>query len=311
MDFSYIKHLNYNELDHFSITPNGGNDFEISLRAFDRWIIRLSDTFSLNKGPIVRNTSIGLDGVTIFNNRLGVSADADFNNIVLGFSYTNSLNLHTENRYDYLDLMAHSADARVGFRLTKPILLGLKSTISYLDYINNGLNNGISYSGQVYGNFVLARNLSATGSVGYQNAFFDNNGRKTNDDSDYGSIVFSAGLSHEIARNAQHSITLSKGMQPGYRSNYQDTLSLSYNISYSYTRYFTLDMIFDWLNYSSSKDFKDVSNKGDIYSITLSTGYSLTRYATLVMKYQFRWREANNDGDYTNNIATLAFNYRF
>jgi len=312
LDISYVKHFNYPDLDHFSITPNGGNDFEVSLRVGERWILRASDTFSISRSSLVRNTSIGVGGVTIFNNAARLSADADYNNFTLLFAYTNNLGLSLDGNLRNLDTMSHTGEASIGFRLSKPVLLGIKSSVSYLDSLSRELNNGISYSGQVFGNFVITRTLTATASTGYQITLFDNSATKYKDDSDYGNIVFNFGLSHELSRSMQHSVAVSRGMQPGLRSNYQDTMTLSYNISYSYTRYLTLDFIFDWLSYEDSKGFKGrPANSGDNYSLSLGGSYALSRFATLVAKYQFRWSDANNDGGFYNNIITLAINSRF
>ncbi len=310
-DISFVKHLNYDELDHFAFTPNGGNDFELSLRAFDNWIFRLSNTFSLSRSVVVRNVALGVDGVTTFNNVTRLSADADYNNVVLGGSYSCSMNFGLDQDFRYLDSLNHTVEAQVGFRISRPILVGIKSSVGYFDNLRNELNDGISFSAQGYGNFVLTRNITATASLGYQNAFFNDNKGLYRDDSDFRSYIFSFGLNQELSTRAYQSVSVSRGIQPAVRSNYQETTSLSYNLSYSYSRFLTLEFLFDWLTYEESSNPKDVPAQSDIYSITLGTGVALTRNASLVLRYHFRWSDSAGENNYRNNIFTVALNYNF
>ncbi len=316
MDFGYTKYFNYCELDHLSILPNGGNDFELSLRLADRWILRLSDTFSFSRVPVVSNTPLAFGGVTIFSNKARIALDADYNAIVLGASYTNGLALHIERKYRFLDLMSHTGEANIGVRISRPVIIGLKGGVTYLDYFTNQKNDATSFTGSLYGNFVLARNLTATASAGYQIANFDRGrgfrfeGNRVKDSSDYGNFVFTAGLAHELARNANHSITASRSMQPGYLSNYQDTWAITYNLKYSFSRFFTADFMFDYVNFETSNGPSTRSNEGETFSLTVGASFAITRHITLVGKYQYRWSDSNF-ADYQNNIITLGVNATF
>lgn len=317
LDFGAQLYMNHDEFNNFTIFPNGDNAFEIYGEA-DNWSFRLRDTFQLYSSPLVNNYSTGSGLVRQFQNVTSLTADADYDEVVTGLGYSHLFYKYWGNDYEYLDRQSDNFNTYLGFRVTSPLILGVNAGVNYDYYDGGDLNDSFGVNGSIYSQFVLTRNISGGASVGWGWNKYEDGGR-FDDSSDFSDIIFSFVLSHEVNKYFRHSINVFKNLQPGVTSNYQDTISLVYNIGWDLFRFWTVDLLYSYIYYDSSSS--DVSESAGLHRLSLGHAWQLTKSLNLTARYTFQlkdseldvdlddWNETNQD--YTQNVFSVGLQYLF
>lgn len=317
LDFGAQFYLNHDEYNNFTLFPNGDNAFEIYAQA-DNWTFRLRDMFHLYTSPLVNNRSTGSDDVRQFTNITTLTADGDYNEVVTGASYNHLLYKYWGNDYEYLDRQSDLFNAYVGVRVSSPVIVGVNAGVNY-DYYDSGeLNDGFGVNGSVYTQFVLSRNLSGGASVGWGWNKYEGGGLYDDND-DFSGLIFSFVLTHEVNKYFRHSLNVFKNLQPGVTSNYQDTISVVYNIGWDLLRFWTVDLLYSYVYYDSSNS--EVSEEASFHRLSLGHSWQLTKSVNLTAQYSFQLKNSDltvddneweiGDQNFTQNVFTVGLQYAF
>lgn len=317
LDLGARLYMNHDEFNNFTIFPNGDNAFEIYGEA-DNWSFRLRDNFHLYASPLVNNYSTGSGLVRQFQNVTTLTADADYNEVVLGAAYTHLLSKFWGNEFEYLDRQSDALNAYLGVRVTSPLIIGVNAGVNY-DYYDSGeLNDSFGVNGSIYSQFVLSRNLSGGASVGWGWSKYEGGGYY-DDNENFNDIIFSFVLTHEVNKYFRHSVNVFKNLQPGVTSNYQDTISLVYNIGWDLFRFWTVDLLYTYVYYDTSSS--DVSETASLHRLTLGHSWQLTKSLNLTARYTFQLKDSdldvdeddwdNFDQNFTQNVFSVGLQYTF
>lgn len=317
LDFGAQFYLNHDEFSNFTLFPNGDNAFEIYAEA-DNWSYRLRDTFHFYSSPLVSYRSTGSDDVRQFMNATILTADADYDELLMGAGYTHVINKYWGNDYEYLDRQTDLLNTYVGFRVSSPLILGVNAGVNYDYYESGDLNDSFGVNGSIYSQFVLSRNISGGASVGWGWSHYEEGGR-FDDRDDFSDIIFSFVLTHEVNKYFRHSLNVFKNLQPGVTSNYQDTINLVYNIGWDLMRFWTVDLLYNFTYYDSSSS--EISETATLHRITLGHSWQLTKSLNLTTQYTFQLKDSDltvddeeweiRDQNFSQNVFSVGLQYLF
>ncbi len=114
---------------------------------------------------------------------------------------------------------------------------------------------------------------------------------------------------HTVNRFITQTASFSRGIEPGFGSNYTDQFSVQYGVLGTISP--RLSSNFNFRYHSVGLSGLNGEN-ADLYSLSVGAGYQILRRANLGLSYSFRNRSSDQDtGDYTENRVTVTASYQF
>lgn len=228
----------------------------------------------------------------------------------IGFSgnYSFMIDRSLTDQFGSLDQNRHTFGGAIEYTVSAPITVGLSGNYSIYSYLERVQNDGTGYSIAPTIEWQLMDNLSLEASAGYGQSDFDRTGT-IQDNSGFSGITYDLAVRHQLNKRMNHSLTVSRGADPGLGSNFTDRFMLGYNFSAQISRVLRP---YAGFSYESASMSGDNGEDADLFRVSVGVGYPVLRRATLGLNYNISWRVAEDPTrEYTENRVSLIASYRF
>lgn len=305
----YRAYLDHSELNTLHVSPDSRLTYQVRVLKAQ---ITVHDQFSIQVDPLSRPEISGSGSV--FNYRR-INNDAGFTasweamrdlTVVGGYSYVIDRTL-TDDFQD-LDRDDHLLHLGLYRPLGGRVTVGLVSTHTITDFLQDVQNDGVTLSAGPHVNVRLSEFLSADVGVRYTISDYDQTG-SIGDTDDFNGITYYGGVRHRLNSRTTHSLRLSKSVTPGYGSNFTDILGLQYGVSLKVLAPVTLNGTFV---YESLRGSGSAGENSERYLWYLGTGLRLSSRWNLGFGCSLGIKDSELPGrDYTQNRVTLELTRQF
>ncbi len=308
LGISYQKYINHPSQDSSTILIQPDSVLDFDFYAGDVHF-NLHDQISLQQDPSQVTQLSNLATFRRLENTAGIGAEWDLNTIMLEGGYDNSVFHSLENRFTFLDRMTHSFHGKAGVKASANVTTGLLGSYSMTEYDQGVQNNSRAWSSGIFADVIISEFMRGNATVSYQNSEFDRGGTIA-DNTNFGSMVYSFTLQHQLNQTINHSIGYHRYTSLGIGSNFTDTQELNYQISLELMEHLTTGITFYYQWFEDSKSLS--SENGTRFGIGPQIGYSLTESTHLTLSYQYSNRDSNlSTGDYQQNVVRIDLNHQF
>lgn len=299
------------EADRLYVAPNSHLDYTFGIGDV---MMRVSNNTSTSTEASDRPEFSGGDGDTNFSfnrisNSTGLSANwVGSRRLSLNGAYSFLINRTLNDQFQELDRNTHSFSASALVRVTVPISVGLSGRYSMFDYMDNVQNGGQSFSIGPAVTWQPLDSLIVNAYVHYSKSLFDEDGT-IGDRSDFSGAVFGVSADHVMNRYITQTASISRGIDPGFGSNYTDEFSVRYGIGATISSRLTGNLSF---RYRSAELSGFDGEKADLFTVSLGSGYQILRRANLGLTYSMNTRSSDKpSANYWENRVTLTASYQF
>ncbi|MGE3313262.1 MAG: hypothetical protein AB7O66_25125, partial [Limisphaerales bacterium] len=188
------------------------------------------------------------------------------------------------------------------------ITVGLAGNYSIYTYLENIQNDGSAFNITPTLTWRIRDNLTLDAAVGYGESSFDQTGTIQDDDA-FSGVTYDVAVRHQLNKRMNHSLTVSRGADPGLGSNFTERFILGYNFSAQISPVLRPYLGF---SYQSASISGDAGEDAELFRLNLGIGYPVLRRATLGLNYNVSWRVSGDaNREYTENRVSLIASYRF
>ena len=301
----YLDHSE-NDTNSILVSPGSQVAFDIFVGDFR---INIHDRFSLQQDPIAQ---IGLSNVSDygrFENYAGVNVLWDLNKAVATLGYDHYNYISTTNQFKYLDRNAEEVSGTFLINVTNTTAVGVEGNFVDTYYDRNVLNDSLSYSGGLFVETQITKNVKFRIAGGYQGINFDNTGSVA-DSSDLRDYYVNGLLTHRINGSISQSLSAGHETMLGVNSNFT---TLNYIRHTSNWNVITHTLI------STEFFYEDADDSGGFFSEHMHRiggafviGYQLTPHVTVGARYQYTEKDSDQPlRDYEQNRISLDGTYSF
>lgn len=340
------------DLNALTISPNTSIDYSFSVgdvlfTVFDRIS---SASMSDQRSDILGTGNSASVRFNRINNSTGVATDwAPYSDLSIRGDYTFSIERGLDDSYGSLDGQSQTVSGAVFNRLTPVFTVGISGSASLNDYANGFQNSSTSWGIGPTASWQITDFISTSASLRYTVVSSDDNGQ-IQDRSNFGGITGNLSIRHQLTRYISHSLSLGRGVNGALGSNYSESMSVSYGLSWNVTDFLPINF---GVSYDHSKQsgglqifaappgslyfpeqsllitsegtfpgviltpdgffgFPSVGQESDNFSFSVSTGYQITQHLNSSLSWSYIIR--NTDfvfGDYKSHMVTLTLSYQF
>ena len=244
-----------------------------------------------------------------FQNTVGLSSDWDLQDVTITLGYDHLNYISTASFYDYLDRATEMFVARAGLKVHPKLTVGLEGSAAPTSYDKPVLNNNVSYSAGVFGNYQPGHNFSLQPRFGYALYDFQQTSLfvpAQNQNTWYGDITlqhqpseaisYGVSLGHELKLGIQSDAIEDTYFRPSITWKIVKTVSLQSTVFYEHGIQtggrFTLEDTYDW------------------YGGTLGATWSFMKNLAASLSYRLTLRSSNLPSqEYTQNLVSLLVTY--
>lgn len=327
----YRQYINHSELSSLTaaVTPNSVLAYRILVGDV---LVVFYDRMTAPNDSRLRSESIGgttgLVNYQRIQNTTGTTAawaPTEDLSLTAGYGYT--LDRGLTGSFGLLDRNIHGFNTATQQRLGPRWAAGLYGSYSIVEYATSEQNNATAWSIGPLINYQLTRYITLTAAFGYSVTSFENNAvlAAFSDTSNFAGLTFEFVASHQATRYFQHALSLARGSQLGFGSNFSENTSVTYRASFSGIKRLGLSMGLSYVitDLSSRSAISGVTSGTDLRS-TIGASYPLSRHADVGVYYASTI--ANRDRlittgnppvtrlgnvDITENSVVATLNYRF
>ncbi len=305
----YSAYLEHRELDRIYLTP--GSEMSFDLYAGDFWI-NLHDRFSISENSYQDPTVTGAGDYSRLENAVGATATWDLNKVVVrgGFDHVDYVALSGSSGQP--DGQSELAWSSAGYALKPGMFAGVELGGGLLHY--SGTNVSFSDARQVNAGVFFESQVSQylhfRGSVGYT-LYSPDTGQSTNSNSvsDFTGIYADLSLQHRLNRFLDYTLSAGRSINFAF---YGGSVDLTYARWLANWKVMEKVGIGTSLQYEHGTQVTFTGETFDRYGGSISLSRTLTAKSSGSLGYQFYWRTSDVKGrDYTANIVSLNFSYRF
>jgi Putative beta-barrel porin 2 len=301
----YLDHSE-NDTNSILISPGSQLAFDIFVGDFR---INIHDRFSLQQDPIAE---IGLSNVSDygrFENYAGVNVLWDLNKAIATLGYDHYNYISTTSQFEYLDRNAEEVSGTFLINVSSTTGVGVEGNFVDTYYDQNVLNDSLSYSGGLFVETQITKNVKFRIAGGYQGINFDNTGSVA-DSSDLRDYYVNGLLTHRINGSISQSLSAGHETMLGVNSNFT---TLNYIRHTSNWNVITHTLI------STEFFYEDADDSGGFFSEHMHRiggafvlGYQLTPHVTIGARYQYTQKDSDQPlRDYEQNRISLDGTYSF
>lgn len=242
------------------------------------------------------------------NNQTGLQAGWGPGRVTTTGNYSFGLTRSLTSDFTDLDRDTHNFGAQAMVEVTPPLQVGVYGSYSLFTYLDNVQNDGQTFSAGPSVQWTPMDSLTVNGRFGYTVSLYDQTGT-INDSGNFRGMTFSVSAQHDINKRMRQGLSFSRGVDPGYGSNYTDAFNVGYNFQYDLGPRITPIL---GVNYNRSEMGGMRNETDDNYSLTMGTAIPVLRRLSLGLNYSHNLRYSDATyGDYTENRVTLSASYQF
>jgi hypothetical protein len=308
LGITYSKYLSHSELDTTAllIQPD-------SLLNLDVYIgdvrLNLHDSISLQQDPTENSQLSNLSAFKRFSNTIGVMADWDLNLVLLSAGYDLEHFQGLDEAFKFLNRETHMLMGKAGVRLSSTLNTGLKTSYSFTEYEQRLQNNSESYQFGVFGGWTVSEHLSAHAEMSYQESTYEQGGL-IQDNTNFGSMIYSLGVKHQLNRWWNHSLEYKRFTELGIGTNFTENELVNYQVTADVIHDVTTSLSFSYGTFTDSQS--QFGETADRFTINPLVEYPLFQSARLRLGYQWTQKESNRRGNnYEQNRVYAEFHYDF
>lgn len=306
---------NVSDQNRFYVTPRshvsyvlGVGDVDVSISNNTASNSEASSRVEIAGGPGA-NGAAGDDlAFNRITNMTGLGAAWRPGRIGLRGNYTFMIDRSLNDQFQSLDQNRHIFSGGIDFRVSAPITVGLAGNYSIYTYLENIQNDGSAFNITPTLTWRIRDNLTLDAAVGYGESSFDQTGTIQDDDA-FSGVTYDVAVRHQLNKRMNHSLTVSRGADPGLGSNFTERFILGYNFSAQISPVLRPYLGF---SYQSASISGDAGEDAELFRLNLGIGYPVLRRATLGLNYNVSWRVSGDaNREYTENRVSLIASYRF
>jgi len=306
---SYAKYFQHTEFDTRGVLLSPNSELALTVHV-GQVAITVRDRFSYQEDPFDIPVLSGVATFRRFENLANLQADWDMNestHITAGYNHYN-LWAH-DVAFNYVDRSIDTIYLRPSVKITPSVTVGVDSSVNWVSYTHDLLNDGTSYMIGPFLDVSLTDNTRAYVEGGWQDFTFDNGGTVADAGGDDNSYYIKAELDNRVSETFTHRLSFSKTTEAGFTSNYYELYHLEYAADWKLTPSLVFDPVLFYEHYRTSGDF---SEKADRFGTSLGLRYVLSPSLTLGADYRFIVKDSNlPDADYYQNVVLLSLFYNF
>lgn len=326
----YRYSLNYADLSQVNALPNGAIDYSFVV---GDTVITLFDRISGSTISRQELTGNGLPSGVDFNrfgNQIGVSArHALTEDTSITGQYGFSFERGISDEYSILDRDTHSLSTGAFHQFSPYWTGGLTGQLAFTSFPTGFQNDSTSYGGGPMISFRPSEFITASVGLQYTIATFKPSGQ-IQDTREFAGLTYQGSITHVITPTLSHSAMGSSGINTGIGSNFTETLSAGYHVTWRFVERMALNFNFQYSRIEQSMAQSGTAiitvptgtflvpvtfianDIASIYDFTLSTGYQLTDRANLGLNLTHSIRDSRfSSRSFNVNTVTLSVNYRF
>lgn len=304
----YSFYTTHSEFGRYFIRP--GTELSLDVYVGPLWI-NLHDRVSITQDTTQDPTVVGTANYSRLENDLGFTVIWDLNKVVLrlGYDHGSYINLESANA-SYPNGQADLFFATAGYVIRSEMTTGLELTGGFVSYDMSGTNYYFSEAMQwSLGTFFEARvseYLKGRASVGYS-VFMPTTGLAEGDN--YSGLYLQVGLNHRLNKYVEYAVSGGRRTSFTFYGGTVDMYSAYLSMNWHILKEIGLGTSFTYDHGSYPYGNVEVFDR---YGPSITISRQLMRKLSGSLNYQYYLRQSNQDwGDYTANIVSLNFSYRF
>lgn len=301
--------------NRFYVTPRshlsyvlGVGDVDVSLSNNTASTSEASSRVEIAGGPAANGAPGGNLAFNRISNATMVGAGWKPGRMGFRGNYMLTIDRSLNDQFLSLDQNRHTFGGAIEYTVNAPITVGLAGNYSIYTYLEEIQNDGTGFSIAPTLSWKLRDNLSLDASAGYGQSDFDQTGTIQDDDG-FSGITYDVGIRHQLNKRMNHSVTFSRGADPGLGSNFTDRFILAYQFAAQISPVLRPYLGF---TYQAASISGDGGEDAELFRFNMGVGYPVLKRATLGLNYNVSWRVADDPTrEYTENRVSLLASYRF
>jgi len=305
----YEKYINHDDLSRWSVASGSALSFDFYTGDF---AFNVHDRFSYTQDSATEAAVANTGTYGNWQNVAGISGIWDLEDVTLNLGYDHLNYQSTTSGFRQTDHMSEMVVSRAGFRVNPTLTAGLEGTASYTYYDEKILNNNVSYSGGVYGEWKPGTSFTAAPRIGYTVYDFQQTSRvirAQNENAWYADltvnhapttvITYSLSVGHELRLGIQSDLIEDTYVRPSIRWNIIRDVSLQTSAFYEHG------------SESGTTVPGAIQETYDWYGGELNISYSPLKRLRVGLSYRLTLRSSDAPSrEYTQNLVGLVATYQ-
>ena len=292
--------------DRFALAPNSSLAFDF---LWGRALFTAYDSFSFSEDLLDQAESPSSQNFGTFNNSLGARVNWVPEPVFVEAGYSWNVVVASNSEFNDLDRNSHQIFGRTGYVVAERTRWGGEVTASQTLYDSSVRNDFKSVSVGPFIEWQLTDAIRLNLRGGWTWTIFDDNGTLTSPD-DVSVPYASVDVQHQLTDYFSHGISASREVRVGINTQYIDTYSIRYDLSWNLTDRFVLGA---GVSYETGEEPGELATeKYDRLGFNLGFPFQITDRLSLSVGYGFSKRNSDAAGrDYQDNRASLDISYQF
>ena len=307
----YSDYLQHQELDRFYINPGSGLSFNIYSGDF---AINLHDRISVTENAYQNQSVYGNNTYNSLQNTLGANALWDLNKALVNFGYDHGNYLALDSSGWPPDAASENFFLNGGVRPVPEILTGLETGFGLVHYSHSGTASvtppdATQWNVGAFCTATISDYLDARLDAGY--TAFTPDTTSANFSSASGSGFYLQFLiTHRVSQFFNYSLSAGRSTDLQYSGQPYDRYTVRWQPNWSFFRKYTISTPV-WWEHGTEIYYQTASY--DQYGARIDIRRQLTQKLSGGISYQFVKETSGQSSywNYTDNIVSLSFSYRF
>jgi len=309
LGIGYEKYVENDEYDRLIIQPGSELAFNFMIGEF---LFNIHDRLSFQNDPGRTGELSGTGQNSTLNNTAGLLVTWDLEDVITHFGYDYYKVISFTDGFEQQDRDTHMLLARSGVRLHPALLVGLELSGGPTFYVDELLNNNISYSAGAYAQWQPTDHLRFQARGGYILYTFDD--ALLPAPPDFNGYYLGFNATHVLNEKLSYTFDFGRDIQPGTASNLLDLWRASLTTQWRVMRDVSLNLgfIYEMGDQGAARDLDAIGDEYDRYGINFSAGYQLTQKLNARLGYNYYLKDSDRAAlDYDQNRITLSLTYTF
>jgi hypothetical protein len=311
VEAGYSDYLRYHDLNHLYVNPGSGLSFDIYTGDF---VINLHDRVSVTENAYQNQSAYGNTTYDSLQNTLGANALWDLNKALITFGYDHGNYLALDSNGWPPDAASENFFLNGGMRPIPEILAGLETGFGLVHYSHSGAANSTATPDATQWNLgafctaTISDYLDARLDAGYTVFSPDTTTANLSSAGESG-FYLQFLITHRVNQFFDYSLSAGRSMDLQYTGQPFDRYTARWQPNWNFLSKYTISTPL-WWEHGTEIYYQTASY--DQYGAGISIGRQLTQKLSSSISYQFVKETSGQPyWNYTDNIVSLSFSYRF
>jgi hypothetical protein len=312
MTAGYSAYLQHQDLDQLYINPGSGLSFNIYSGDF---VINLHDRLSITENSYQNQSANGNNNYASLQNTLGANALWDLDKALIMFGYDHADYLALNSSQGQPDAASENFFLNGGLRPVPEILAGLETGLGLIHYSSSGAANSANntpdatqWNVGAFCTATISDYLDARLDAGY--TMFTPDSTSTNYSSSASSGFYLQFLiTQRVNQFFNYSLSAGRSIDLEYTGQPYERYTVRWQPNWNFLKKYTISTPLWW---EQGTQIYYQANSYDQYGAGINIGRQLTQKLSSSLSYQFVKETSSQQRlNYTDNIVSLSFSYRF